>query len=155
MRSVGTLFWVSSRAPGLCLWPPSIACLYTVGDQAVRLPGGTSLLNFNSDVAVFPNPSLLRDCGFDPLRPSGGGSLTEQCAGHTQEHLLDRAAADAQRLRLGASPPQKMFPRSRSSSVSGIMGNHKHIWHQASCLMILFQHQRMWLLSGVCWHLCL
>ena len=34
---------------------------------AVRLPGDTSLLSFIPDVAVFPNPSLMRDCGFDLL----------------------------------------------------------------------------------------
>ena len=44
-------------------------------------------------------------------------------AGHTQEHLRDCAAADAQRLQPGASPPQKLV-RWCSSSVSGIMENH-------------------------------
>ena len=39
-------------------------------------------------------------------------------------HLWDCATADAQRLRLGASPPQKKFMQSCSSSVSGIMENH-------------------------------
>ena len=47
---------------------------YTVHNQAIRLPGGTSLLSFISDGAVFPNPSFLRDCGFDLFWPSGGGS---------------------------------------------------------------------------------
>ena len=28
-----------------------------------------------------------------------------------------------------------------------------HIWHQASPLMTLFQHQQMWPFSGVCWGL--
>ena len=41
-----------------------------------------------------------------------------------QECLQDRAAADAQRLRLGASPPQKKFTQSCSSRVSGNMKNH-------------------------------
>ncbi|XP_047723243.1 mucin-19-like [Prionailurus viverrinus] len=35
-------------------------------------------------------------------------------AGHTQEHLRDHAAADVQRLRLSASPPQKTFTRKKS-----------------------------------------
>ena len=39
-------------------------------------------------------------------------------------HLWDCATADAQRLWLGASPPQKKFMQSCSSSVSGIMENH-------------------------------
>ena len=47
---------------------------YTVRDQAVRLPGGTSLLSFISVAAVFPDPSLRRDHGLDPLRSSAGGS---------------------------------------------------------------------------------
>ena len=61
-----------------------------------------------------------------PLREG----LTEQWlgAGRTQEHSRERAAADAQRLRLGASPPQKKFLRWCRSSVSGIMENHnKHL----------------------------
>ena len=75
VSSIGTLFSrVSNHALVLCLWLLSTPCFYTVGDQAVRLPGGTSLLSFISHSAVFPNPSLLRDCGFVPLRPSGGGS---------------------------------------------------------------------------------
>ena len=41
-----------------------------------------------------------------------------------QEHLWDRAAADAQRLCLGASLPQKKFMLLCSSSISGIMVNH-------------------------------
>ena len=45
-------------------------------------------------------------------------------AGHTQESSRDRAAADAQRLRLGASPPERKFTRSCSSSISGILENH-------------------------------
>ena len=36
----------------------------------------------------------------------------------------DRTAADAQRLWLGTSLPQRKFTGSCSSSVSGIMGNH-------------------------------
>ena len=46
--------------------------------------------------------------------------------------------------------PQK---RSRDSVVSAFHGLWKistHIWHQASPLT-LFQHQRMWPVSGVCW----
>ena len=42
----------------------------------------------------------------------------------TQECPLDPAAACTLRLWPGASPPQKMFVRQCSSSVSGIMENH-------------------------------
>ena len=62
------------RAPLLCLQLPSAPHLYTVYDQAVRLPVGTALLSCISDVAVFPDPSPLRDCGFDPFFPFAGGS---------------------------------------------------------------------------------
>ena len=87
--------------------------------------GSTSLLSFVSDAAAFPSPPLLRDCGFDPLRPSAEG-LTKQWLGasHTQERLQDCAVADAQRLWPGASLPQKKFTRQCSSSASGIMENH-------------------------------
>ena len=47
--------------------------------------------------------------------------------------------------------PQK---RSRDSVASAFQGPWKiatHIWHQASPSTTLFQHQRMWPPSGVCW----
>ena len=57
----------------------------------------------------------------DPL----GESLTEQwlSAHRTQECSQDHADANAQRLQLGASLPQKKFTISCSSSISGIMEN--------------------------------
>ena len=78
-----------------------------------------------ADAAVFPDPSLLRDCGIDLFCPSVEG-LTEQWpdAGHTQECSQDCTAAAGRRLRPGASPPQKKFARQCSSSVSGSMANH-------------------------------
>ena len=75
VSSMGTLLSpTSSHTPVLCLQLPFTACFYTVRDQAVRLPGGTSLPSFISDAVVFPDPSLLRVCGFDPLRFSAGES---------------------------------------------------------------------------------
>ena len=41
-----------------------------------------------------------------------------------QKHSKDHAAADVQRLWLGASPPQKKFMQLCSSSISGIVENH-------------------------------
>ena len=74
---------------------------------------------------MFPGPSLLRDCGFDPFCPSVGSCQRAMTsASFTQEHLWDCAAAVAQRLRLGASPSQKKFTQLCSSSVSGIVENH-------------------------------
>ena len=66
-------------------------------------------MSFISDVAVFPNPSLLRDCGFDPLRHMGK-VLTEQwpgvsCPLERQDTVLLPMARDW----LGANLPQKKF----------------------------------------------
>ena len=75
VSSIGTLFSpISNHAPILCLWLLSAPRFYTVCDQAVRLTGGTYLLSFISDEAVFPNPLLLRDCNFDLFCPSTVGS---------------------------------------------------------------------------------
>ena len=85
------------------------------------------------------------------LYPLGEG-LTEQWsgAGCSQERLRDHAAANAQRLRLGASPPQKKFMRS-------FQGLWKITTHLAPGFTLndLVPAQRMWLFSGVCWHPCL
>ena len=40
---------------------------YTVHDQVIKLPSGTCLLSFISDVAAFPNPLILSNCGFAPF----------------------------------------------------------------------------------------
>ena len=68
VSSMGTLFsLIGNCTPILCLRLPSTPRFYTVGDQAIRLLSNTSLLSFISDAAVFPNPSFLRDCSFDPF----------------------------------------------------------------------------------------
>ena len=121
--SIRTLFSPNSNcAAVLCLQLLSTPCFFTVHDQG---PGSTCLPCFVSDMAVFPGLLFLRDCGLDPFHPSAE-SLTEQWpnAGCTQESSWDGAAAEAQRLRPGASPPQKKFARQYSSSISGIMENH-------------------------------
>ena len=68
------LFPVSNHTPVLCLQLSSTPRFFTLRDQA---PGRTSVPSFVSDAAVFPGPLLLKDCGFDPFRPSVEG-LTEQ-----------------------------------------------------------------------------
>ena len=103
VSGVGTLFSpISKCTPVLHLWLLSTPHFHTVCDQA---PGSTSLPSFVSDVAAFPSLPLLRDCGFDLLRPSAEG-LTEQWPGAscTQEHLWDHAAANAQRLTARCQP---------------------------------------------------
>ena len=72
VSSIGTLFsLIKNHAPVLCLQLLSTPRFFTVRDQA---PGSTSLPSFVSHVAVFPGPLLLKDWGFDPFCPSGGGS---------------------------------------------------------------------------------
>ena len=150
VSSIGTLFSpISNRASVLCLQLLSTPRFFTVRDQ---VPGSTSLPSFVSDVAVFSGPLLLKECGFDPSRPSAEG-LTEQWlnAGRTQESSQGPAAAGVPRLWPGASPPQKKFARYCSNSVSGIMEDQNTHLAPASPLTTLFQHQRMWPFSGVCW----
>ena len=98
-------------------------------------------------VAVFPNPSLLRDFGFDPII-SYGGESHRAMASCIQERSQDCAAADAQRLRPGASPP---LHNCVAAVFQGLWKVTTDVWHQASPLMTLFQHQQMWWFSGVCW----
>ena len=72
VSSIRTLFSpISNRAPVLCLQLSSTPRFFTVRDQA---PGSTSLPSFVSDAAVFPIPLLPKDCGFDSIHPSVGGS---------------------------------------------------------------------------------
>ena len=50
--------------------------------------------------------------------------------------------------------PARPRKSSRHSVAAGFQGLWKiatYIWHEASPLTTLFQHQRMWLFSGVCW----
>ena len=69
---IGTLFSpVSNHAPVLCLRLLYTTCFYTACNQA---PGSTSLLSFISDSVVFPEPLLLKDCGFDLFCPCVGVS---------------------------------------------------------------------------------
>ena len=62
---------ISNRSTILCLQLPSTPSFFTVRDL---VPGSPSLPSPVSDVAVFPNPLLPKDRGFDPFRPSAGGS---------------------------------------------------------------------------------
>ena len=113
----------ANHAPVLCLQLSSTPCFSTLRDQA---PDSTSLLSFVSDAAVFPGPLLPKDCGFDPLRASGGGSHqqwpNEQWpnGGCAQERLPDPAGAGAPRLRPGVSPPQKSSRDSVAAAFQGL-----------------------------------
>ncbi|XP_042814626.1 keratin-associated protein 10-7-like isoform X2 [Panthera tigris] len=121
--SISILFSpVSNCTSILCLRLPFTPCFYTVCDQA---PGSTSLLSSVSDAAVFPDPSLLRDCGFDPSCSSAGGShrALAGCRPHPGS-FTGPGCCRCPETATGCQPPQKKFPRSCSSSVSGITENH-------------------------------
>ena len=47
--------------------------------------------------------------------------------------------------------PRKSSRDSVTAAPQGLWKITTDIWHQASPLMTLFQHQRMWPFSGVCW----
>ena len=47
--------------------------------------------------------------------------------------------------------PRKSSRDRVAAAFQGLWKITRHIWHQASPLMPLFQHQRMWLFSVVCW----
>ena len=47
--------------------------------------------------------------------------------------------------------PRKSSRDSVAAASQGLWKITTHIGHQASPLMTLFQHQRMWMFSGVCW----
>ena len=135
--------------------PASIHSLLLHCDQAVSIPGGTSLLNFISDGAVFPNLSLLRALWFGPALTLLGRVLTSngQVLGCPQECLCNRTTTETQRLHPGVNLPQKKFMQLCSSNGSGDYGKSQHTsgarLHHT--LASLFQHQQTLLFSGVCW----
>ena len=90
----------------------------------------------------FPRPHFQETAALTSSDALGEG-FTEQRLGasHTQEHSQDCAAADPQRLWLGASLPQKKFTRLCSSSISGIMENYNTHPAPGFTLMTLFQCQ--------------
>ena len=100
-----------NQAPLLCLrlLPPS--CFYTVPVQAISLTGSTSILNFNSDGAAFPNPSLLRTLWLGPTPTLWGRVLLSNGWVLTcpRERPLDCTVAEVQRLWPGAGLRQKRF----------------------------------------------
>ena len=152
VSSISTLFSLtSSRPPILCLWLPSTPRFYPVRDQAVNLPGSTSLLSFISDAAVFPDPLLLTDCGFDPILPlCGRVSRSNGWVLATPRSILGTV------LLLMSRDCSWVPAHSRKSSCDHVAAAFQGLWkitahicHQASPPMTLFHHQRMWLFSLV------
>ena len=143
----------SNCASVLCLRLPSTPHFYTVRDKAIRLPDDTCLLSFISDVAGFPDPSLLRDCGFDPLRSSGGGSHRAMSGCPPTPRNVHRTVLLPMPRACSWVPahPGKSSCDHVAAAFQGLWKITTHIWHPASPLMTLFQHQQMWLFSGICW----
>ena len=121
------------------------------------MPGSTSFLSFISDVTVFPCPSLLRDCGFDLLRSSWGGSHQAMCRCWPQPGTFVGPYLLLMPRDCSFMP---VCPRERSRDCvaavfQGLWKITTYIWCQASPLTAFFHHRGMWLFSWVCWHLCL
>ena len=58
-----------NQAPLLCLWLPYSPCFYSVHDQAISLPGDTSLPGFISDGAVSKPLTFEGPAAFTPSDP--------------------------------------------------------------------------------------
>ena len=71
----------------------------------------------------------------------------------TTDHNDANSHTDANGL--GASHPRKSSRDLVAAVFQGLWKITTHIWHQASPLTSLFQHQRIWLFSRVHWDLCL
>ena len=116
-------------------------------------PQAVTLSRVLSQTWLFsPAPYFRRTAALTWSAPLREG-LTEQWpnVGCTQERLPDPAAAGAPRLWPGASCPRKSSQDSVAALSQGLWKITTHAWHQAPPLMTLFQHQRMWPFSGVCW----
>ena len=141
---------IINRAHVLCLQLLFTPRFFTVHDQAL---GSISLPSFVSDVAVFSGPLLLKDCSFDPFCPSAGGS--HRAMSKCQLHPGMLAGPCCCRCPETAARCQPSSEKSLRDSVAaafqGLWKIITHIWHQASPLRTLFQHQQMWPFSGVCW----
>ena len=90
----------------------------------------------------------------DPL----GEGLAEQWLGASlpQGMLCHHVMAEAQRLWTGAGLPQKKFMQLHGGRGSEILANHNtQLASDFTALWCLSQYQQTWLLSGVCWDLCL
>ena len=103
----------------------------------------------------FPSPLLPKDSDLTHSAPLWE-CLTEQWSneqwpsiGCTQEHPLDPGAASAPRLQPDC--PRKCSQDSVAAMFQGLWKITTHIWHQASPLTTLPQHQQMCLPSGFSW----
>ena len=138
VSSIKTLFSPTSNpAPILCLQLQSIPHFYTVHDQ---VPGNTSLLSFVSDVAVFPDPLLLRDCGFGPFCPSAGGShrAMARCWPH-QGTFAGLCCCQCPETVAGCQhAPENSSQDSVAAAFLGLWKITTHIWHQFSPPRSLF-----------------
>ena len=111
-------------------------CLYPVHFQAIRPPGGTSLQSFISLGIVFQNPTLQRPLWLGPT-PTFWERVSLSngwMPAFPRKRLCDRIAAEFQGLQQSKITASSRFYHTLAS---------------------LSQYQQTWLLSGVCWDLCL
>ena len=117
---------------------------------SVTRPQVVPLSQVLSQMRLFsPAPHFRRTVAWTQSAPLQEG-LTQQWLneqwpniGCTQVRPLDPAAAGAPRLRPGITRPTKSSRHSVAAAFQGLWKITTHIWHQASPLMTLFQHQLM------------
>ncbi|XP_042827129.1 uncharacterized protein LOC122234544 [Panthera tigris] len=141
-----------------CTHPLSLASsaphFYAVPDQAVRLPGATSLLSFISNAAVFLDPSLQRDCSARTCSDSLQEGLPKQrpVPPHPGMFALPLLLPTPRDHGWVPACPRKVHVIGRvAGAFQGSWKIPTCIWPQSSPLMTLFHHQQIWLFSGVCW----
>ena len=89
-----------------------------------------------SDLAVFPGPLLLKDCGFDPFGPSAGGShrTMVECwlhPGTLHPGMLLLLPEPQECCRVPAHP-RKSSGDSVVAAFQGLWKITTYIWHQVS-----------------------
>ena len=147
------LSMTSNRAPVLCLQLLSAPCFYIVCDQALMLPVGTSLLSCISDVALLPDPSLLRDYGFDPFRSSGGGSLqaVARCWPPPGMFAGLCCCCCCPETAAGRQSTQKKFTQLCTAAFQRLWKITTHVWHQALPLTTLISTSECGCSLGSAW----
>ena len=128
---------ISNSAPVLCLQFSSTPHFFTLRDQA---PGSTSLQSFVSDAADFPSPLLLKDCGFDPFHPSGGGSprAMAECWLYPGMPAGSCCCCQCCKTEVRCQPAPESLRDSVAAAFQGLWKITIRVWHQASQLMTVF-----------------
>ena len=148
-----------NHAPLLCPWLLSTPGLYTIQNQVISLPGGTSLLNFISDEAVIPNPSFLRALSLGPTVTPSGNVLPRLA------WVLATLAPRKLRMTMLLLKPRDYGQVPTFPEIIHAILQQEHLRdygksHHTSCirfhcLLTPLLNTNKWLFSRVCWDLCL